>query len=416
MEGVEMGKPAWVTRTAAVAASGALLAATSAFAEDDAERVRRAVAHTISTQLSNGLFEYDFDFLAGKPTGKDNIVRQAGTLFVLGEYLVDTGDPDVVPVMRKGLDAMAERSLPIGKGTPQRVVEWLGGFSIKSWRLERAYDRMGILYDPTGDGLVIADAETYETAYAGATALALIAELSYFRATRDDRYGELRGNWARGLLSLHVPGRGIRRHPATLTQGPYVNGQAWLALAYYHQTFPDDTTVDHALQDLEDYVIERYTSAPDRLFYHWGAIASAARLPTGDSERLAEFAAQQTEFILDKRPPETPLENSTCSLIEGLASAAAVLGSRLGREDLAARIRERVAVELSLNRALQIRPQQERVELGAGALLTAPTLAQYDGAFLAGRYHVYTRTDLTQHCISALLKVRRHGLQGAVSP
>ena len=411
-----MRRLAWPTQIAAAAVSVALLAATAAFAQDDAERVRRAVAHTISTQLPNGLFEYDFDFLAGEPTGKDNIVRQAGTLFVLGEYLVDTGDPDVVPVMRKGLDAMAERSLPIGKGTLQSIVESLGGFSIKSWRLERAYDRMGALYDPAGDGLVVAGEDTYETAYAGATALALIAELGYFRATGDDRYSELRASWTRGLLTLQVPGRGVRSHPATLVQGPYVNGEAWLALAYYHETFPDDTNVEQALQDLEDYVIELYTHEPDRSFYHWGAMASAARLATGDAERLAEFSAQQAEFILDARPLESTLKNTTCSLIEGLASAIAVLESRPGREGLVARMRERVAVELSRNRALQIRPQQDRVELGAGALLTAPSLGRYDGAFLAGPYQIYTRTDLTQHCISALLKVRRYGVQSAESP
>lgn len=411
-----MRRPAWPTQIAAATASVALLAATDAFAQDDAERIRRAVAHTISTQLPNGLFEYDFDFLAGEPTGQDHIVRQAGTLFVLGEVLLDTGEANIVPVIHKGLDAMAERSLSIGKGRLQSIVEWLGGFSIKSWRLERAYDRMGVLYDPAGDGLVVAGENTYETAYAGATALTLIAELNYFRATGDDRYSELRASWIRGLLSLHVPGRGIRSHPATLGQGPYVNGEAWLALAYYHETFPDDTNVEQALRDLEDYVIELYTRAPDRSFYHWGAMASAARLATGDAERLTEFSAQQAEFILDARPPESTLKNTTCSLIEGLASAIAVLESRPGREDLVTRMRERVAVELSRNRALQIRPQQERVELGAGALLMAPALSRYDGAFLAGPYKIYTRTDLTQHCISAFLKARRYGLQNAKSP
>jgi len=411
-----MRRPAWPTQIAAAAASVALLPISAAFAQDDAERVRRAVAHTISTQLPNGLFEYDFDFLAGEPTGQDHIVRQAGTLFVLGEALLDTGEADIVPVMHKGLDAMAERSLPIGKGTLQSIVEWLGGFSIKSWRLERAYDRMGTLYDPTGDGLVVAGADTYETAYAGATALALIAELSYFRATGDDRYSELRASWTRGLLSLQVQGSGVRSHPATLAQGPYANGEAWLALTYYHETFPNDTKVEQALQDLEDYVIELYTHEPDRSFYHWGAMASAARFATGDAERLAEFSAQQAEFILDARPPESTLKNTTCSLIEGLASAIAVLESWPGRERLVTRMRERVLVELSRNRALQIRPQQDRVELGAGALLMAPTLGRYDGAFLAGPYHIYTRTDFTQHCISAFLKVRRYGLQSAESP
>ena len=408
-----MGTSGGAIRNASVAACVALLSATAAHAQDDAERVRRAVAHTISTQLPNGLFEYDFDFLAGAPSGKDNIVRQAGTLFVLGEYLVDTRDPKVVPVLQRGLDAMAERSLSIGKGTLQSMLESLGSFSIKSGRLEDAFRRMGVLYDPAGDGLIVADKGTYKTAYAGATALALMAELSYFRATDDDRYRELRESWLRGLLSLRVPGHGIRDHPNTFDRGPYVNGEVWLTLAYYHETFPDDTIVEQALQELEDYLFDRYTQNPNRLFYHWGAMASAARMATTDDERLAEFSALQAAFILEARPPESTLEHNTCSLIEGLASNFAVLASSPGHEDLVAKIRERVALELPRNRALQIQPQQDRVELAAGAILTAPALLRYDGAFLAGPYKIYTRTDLTQHCISALLKVRRYRVMSA---
>jgi len=397
---------------AAAAASIALLAASAALAEDDADRIRRAVEHTLSTQLPNGLFRYDFDFLAGEPTGQDNIVRQAGTLFALGAYLADTGDPAVVPPLRAGFDALSQRSLPIGTGTLQSLLERLGVFSIESWRLERALERNGLLHEPAGDGRVVSGDNSYASAHAGATALALIAELEYFRATGDGRYRELRDGWLRGLLSLQVPGGGIRESPITLRTGPYVDGEAWLALALYHEAFPDDAAARQALHELEAYVLDRYAQEPDRFFYHWGALASAARLPTGDAARLVAFAADQATFILDALPAAESRNKSTCSLIEGLASAIAVIGSRPGREDLLARMRERVAIELARNRALQIRPGQKRLELGAGGHLIAPTLQGYDGAFLAGRYQAYTRTDLTQHCISALLIARRYSLHG----
>ena len=400
---------------AAAAAIIALLAAGAVLADDDADRIRRAVAHTLATQLPNGLFRYDFDFLAGEPTGQDNIVRQAGTLFALGEYLVDTGDPAVVLPLRAGFDALSQRSLPIGTGTLQALLEQLGVFAIDSGRLTRALERNGLLYEPGGDGRVVSGDGSYAGAYAGATALALIAELEYLRATGDGRYRELREGWLRGLLSLRVPGGGIRESPITLRTGPYVDGETWLALALYHEAFPDDSAAVQALAELEDHVLDRYGQQPNRLFYHWGALASAARLPTGDPARLVEFAADQAAFILDAVPPADTRDRSSCSLVEGLASAIAVVGSRPGREELLARMRERVAVELAQNRALQIRPRQDRLELGAGGLLMAPTLSGYDGAFLAGRYRAFTRTDLTQHCISALLIARRHGLNGIES-
>ena len=389
-----------------------VLPGVAAAGEDD-ERLRRAVAHVLSTQLPNGLFRYDFDFLEAEPSGEDNIVRQAGTVFALGEYLRDTGDSAVVAPLRAAFDALAKRSLPLGRGRVQSALESAGVFSIVSERLARQLERAGVLFDPTGDGRVVSGDDSYPGAHTGATALALLGELEYFRATHDDRYRALRESWLRGLLALHVPGGGVREHPATLAQGPYIDGEAWLALAHYHETFPDEPGAAQALRELEDHVIERYSATPDRAFFQWGAMAAAARLSTGDATRLAEFAAVQAEFILDAAPPDESRTYSTCGLLEGLASAVAVVGSRPGRDALLVRLRERVASELDHNRALQIEARQVRLPLGAGGMLTAPTLAQNHGAFLAGPHRPYTRTDVTQHCISALLKARRYGLDGA---
>jgi hypothetical protein len=50
--------------------------------------------------------------------------------------------------------------------------------------------------------------------------------------------------------------------------------------------------------------------------------------------------------------------------------------------------------------------------LGGRGELRAPSLADSAGAFLAGRYRAFTRIDLTQHCISAFLIAKRHGLGG----
>jgi hypothetical protein len=403
-----------VIRAAAAAAIGvlALLAAIGARAEDDAARVRRAVAHTVASQLPNGLFRYDFDFLAAEPSGGDNIVRQAGTLFALGAYLVDTGDRAVVAPLERGLDALAQRSLPIGTGSAQSLLERAGVFAIDSWRLERALASRGWLHASEGDGRVVSSDASYASAHTGATALALIAELELHQATGSDRHAPQRAAWLHGLLALRVPRGGIRDNPQTLRTGPYADGEAWLALALYHDAFPDDAVVAGTLAELEDYLLEHYRSAPDKNFYHWGALSSAARLPRGDASRLAEFAADQAEFMLRVAPPEKIKHDTSCSLIEGLASAIAVIRSQPGREALLARLQERVSLELERNRALQIRPGQRSLPLGGDGELRAPSMAGYAGAFLAGRYTAYTRVDLTQHCISAFLLAKRYRLSG----
>jgi len=75
--------------SAAVALACAALAAPAPARADDAERVRRAVDYTVASQRPTGLFRYDFDVPSAEPTGEDNLVRQAGTLFVLGEALLE---------------------------------------------------------------------------------------------------------------------------------------------------------------------------------------------------------------------------------------------------------------------------------------------------------------------------------------
>jgi hypothetical protein len=396
-------------RSTALAAAIVLLGA-AARAEDDAERIRRAVAHTIATQKPDGMFRYDFDFLAAEPSGDDNIVRQAGTLFSLGAYLVDTGDRTVVAPLEAGLSALAQRSLPIGTGSAQAWLESAGVFRIASWRLERALAGRGWLYAREGDGRVISGDASYAGVYTGATALALIAELELRSATGEERFAAERAGWLRGLLALRVPGGGIRDNPETLHTSSYPDGETWLALSHYHDAFPADAEAARALTELESYLLDHYRDEPDKEFYHWGAMTCAARLARGDAARRVEFAAGQAEFVLRVAPPEKKPDENSCALLEGLASSLVVIRSQPGREDLVTRLEERVALELARNRAFQIGPGQRQMALGGGGQLQAPSLAGSSGAFLAGRYRAYTRTDLTQHCISAFLIAKRHGL------
>jgi hypothetical protein len=376
----------------------------------DRERVVRAATYTLSTQRADGLFLYDFDFLAGAPTGKDNIVRQAGTLFALGEYLLDSGDERVAPAMERGFEALWSRSLPTGKGRAQRILERLGVFAFPSWRLSQWLDRWGLLHWPQGDGRLIADDGRYETAWSGATALALVAELHYFRATGDDRFSEQREAWLRGLLSLYVPRRGVRSHPTTLDEATYFNGEAWLALGYYTETFPEATEVRSVLSRFEDYLLERYDRDREVFFYHWAGMATAVRYRHSEDPRLADFIAEQSAWFLDERPLDEAATDTTCSAVEGLASAAETLKASGGYDAILQQIRRRISVELSRNRTLQIEPGQDRIELPFGGRLTTPTLSEHAGAFRSGLYRAYTRTDLTQHCISAFSKVIRNEL------
>jgi hypothetical protein len=383
----------------------------------DAERVRRAIDYTVASQRPTGLFRYDFDVAAAEPTGQDNLVRQAGTLFALAEFVREERDPRVEAALRTALESMGALSLPIGRSTAQQLLEAAGVFRFRYGRVERQLDRLGFLYAPEGEGLVVATGGDYDQALVGTTALSLVAALEYERATGDERFARLRDGWTEGLLALQLPGSaGVRMRPTTLETSPYFDGETWLAFAIHRDAFPDAPEVGEALAALEQGLMERFASAPVSEFFHWGAMASAQRHRTTGERRFAEFAAQQAGWFLTAVPWERGRHQSTCSQIEGLASVAAVLAELPEHESLLRRVRERALRELERNRRLQIDPGQDRVVLAAGGLLLAPLLADHAGAFLAGPTRAYIRTDLNQHCISAFLKARRVGLADGAAP
>lgn len=398
----------------ALAVAAAILAPAARSGADDAERVRRAVEYVVGSQRPTGLFRYDFHVPAAEATGEDNQVRQAGTLFALGESLLGRRDARVEASLRTGLEAMGSLSLPIGRGVAQQALEALGVFRLRYGRFERQLDRLGLLYEPDGPGRIVAPDGDYRRALTGATALALLAALEYEQATGDDRLGPLRDGWTLGLLALQLPGGlGVRMRPDTLESSPYFDGETWLAFAAHREAFPGAGEVEPALRALEDGLIERYGAEPTIEFFHWGAMASAQRYRTTGDARFAEFAAQQAEWFLGAIPYERGRQGSTCSQVEGLASVAAVLADRPEHAALLGRVRKRAVRELERNRRLQVEPGQDRLALAAGGLLLAPVLASHAGAFLAGPYEAYIRTDLNQHCISALLKAGRVGLGDA---
>jgi hypothetical protein len=386
--------------------------ASAAARADDAETARRAVSYTLSVQREDGLFLYDFDFLSAAPSGEDNAVRQAGTLYALGEYLLHTGDERVAEALRRGLERMRTLSLPVGKSALQSALEPTGLYGIQSPRLASWLLRAGLLYRPEGEGRVVAQAgEGYEDAWAGTTALALIAEVEYRRATGDERFAGARAAWRQALLDLIVPGSGVRASPARTARSAYFDGETWLALAIYHEAFPGDAAASQALSELEDELMAWYGGeGRHRHFFHWGGMASAVRFRTTRDARFERFAADLAAWYLDDVPLDETASHTTCSAIEGTASVLATLAGRGATDPLVARLRERVTAELERNGGFQIRPGQDRMPLAKGGLLVAPVLAEHAGAILAGRYRAYTRIDLTQHCISGILKALRVGL------
>jgi hypothetical protein len=393
----------------AVAATLFLGGVTPAIAQvSDQERLRRAVDYLLGSQLPSGFFRYDFDFLADKSVEGDNIVRQAGAGYILAEYYLQARDRRVRLAIEATLKASAGLSLPIGKSMWQSALEHTGLLSlpIGRYKLRAGLDRMSLLYLARGGGKVISQDGRYGTAYTGATAVALLAELQYYQATTDNRFGDLRSAWVKGLMSLWIPGRGFRITPDSIDDSPFFDGEVWLALAYHHELFPGDQSVAVLLKSLDGYLMKRYASEVATGFYQWGTMAAARRFTATADARYVSFIRTQARTFLGAPRRDPWRGDNSCADMEGLATAARVLRAQKDPDRaLLERLQVRLDEEMENNRRLQIPPNATRMTFADGVYVSSPRLRELSGAFLAGRFRSHTRIDDTLHCVSALIKL-----------
>lgn len=410
---VRARRAAMRTLVALFAFAGATVAGLPARADDLA--AQRAAAHQlIGAQLDSGLLDFDMDFLAGTGAGSGTkrdaktafIARQAASAYGLAKYYEQTRDERVRAPLERFIAALGGLSLPIGKSATQRAVEATGVLSLPFLRtkLQNALESVGLLYTTSGDGAVVAYEQGYATAWAGTTAMALLAELHYFRATGDARFANVRERWRKGLDVLRVPGGGFREYAHVIDGKAYSDGEAWLAYAVYVDTFPSGAISAAEMRSVDDYMLTAYVR--DIFFFHWGAMAASRRFHTTQDPRFLAFLERESQAALETSPPaDSPA--ASCALVEGLAASASAI-ARAGRaqtpvhDGLLARIRS----EMDKNNALQLQPGQERLALGGGGELFAPRLGAYAGAYLFGRYTPVIRIDMTHHCISAIAEMQ----------
>ena len=407
-----------------MAAALASAAASQSLAADPPASVeRQAMMRLVAeswreAQRADGFLPYGFDFLADRatddPASAEYIVRQAGALYAWAQYYGFSRDERYRESLRRGIDALAQRSIPIGKSRAQQWLEATRVLSVPAGRLtlRAALERSGLLYQPTGSGRLVSADGRYSGAWAGATALALLAELAYSQASGDDRFADLRSAWLEGLLALRIPGGGFRELPTSIDDDAhYLNGEAWLALAVYADMHPNEEHVGRALAEIDRSLMQRYVERPNVWFYSWGAMAAAQRWRTTADPRFVGFLKEQAKVFADRFEREFDAEDNPCTRMEGLAATLGVLiRSGDDRGDLAGRLRSLLSRQAVSLPPIQIQRGQNRMKLGGQAYFASPRLAEFGGAFLLGRYQPTTRVDAGQHCLSALILIERDGL------
>lgn len=382
--------------------------------DDYSVPIRLAVNHWLAVQKPSGFLPYGFDFLADWESEANamsgaNLTRQASAAAVLADYYSQTGDPRARPAIQKLLAAFGRHSLPISKSRIQALIEKTRLLSapVGRYKLQAALQRFGLLYEDSGPGKVLSPTADYGKSHTGATALALLTELRYARATGDNSFAHLRRAWLDGLAELWIPGEGFRQFPTSIDTTPYYDGEAWLALAEYHRAFPQDQRVGEFLATVDAALMKKYGAEFSINFFHWGTMAAAARYADSKNPKFLAFVKAQTRAFLDRKKDKDDDDND-CASVEGLADAlGALLSAGEGGSELAGRASAWVQKEMDKARQLQIQPKQREIVF-SNARIFAPRMQQYVGCFRAGKYAATTQVDLTGHCVSAMVKLRRN--------
>lgn len=325
---------------------------------------KTAATYICGQQKESGFFKYEFDFVANTYRYDDNITRQAGAAYALGEYFLYTHDAHILPCLKKAILAFDAASHQI---------------------MENKH--------------LVSQNGTDKQSTTGATALALLAVLFYEKATGSKEFNVIREKWVRGILALHIPGKGFQSSPLTREESPYFNGEAWLALAYYEALYPGDPIVHLVLRDIDSYVMDAYTKNPTKGFYHWGMMAAAKRYETTHAPAFISFMEEQTRWIFSV-DGDVQLHLNNCYLMEGFLAILPHISDQILRE----KVQTRIEKEMQKLQAFQIKKGQTKVPLSATHGLYFENLDSFEGGFLNGYGRPQARIDFTQHCLSAFLK------------
>lgn len=377
----------------------------------DRDAMMRAVAeYWLASQQADGLLPYGFDFLTGKAdddvTSTGFIAREAGAIWVWARYYDAVRDERYVLPLRRGLQALANHSIPFGKPRAQWVLDAMRVYQAPFGRmtLTRALRSAGLLYSSEGTASALT-ASGLDGAWTGSTALALLAELEYARATGDQRFAASRSAWRDALIALYAPGHGFREGPSSIDDDDdYAAGEAWLALAAYSAFDPHDARVRDVLADVDRALIARLTQRPSTPTFQWSAMAALQRWRTTRDPRFVEFARDQSRVFITRLPrrvTEDPYGNR-CAWLEGFGAMRTLL---MEAGDDVTGLDAAIAGEAVRLPRLQI-AGEPRMPLGGGGYLVSPALPRFAGAFLWQEYGRDTHVDAEAHCLSALLLMK----------
>lgn len=342
--------------------------------------IQDATDFAVTAQESNGHFGYEYVPTEDRYRADDNMIRQAGMLFMLSEvYKHQTKkDPEVAAAIEKSISYFKTQTIK------SRTAD--GNFSCITNKLGTKVCSLGT------------------------ASLTLIGILNYIEVHPDKKsqYKDLVTQYGHYLVAARFPDAGYSGR-YTLSKGfgkeesTFYNGEAMLALVKYYQYHPEETVKELLLNS---FVYLDADPNPDPNLYLW--IMATLK----DMERLwprPAFVTYTSEFTNTRLYTARTLHQTPrnhCALFEGLASAYSILKDHQSGTDLKV-LNSEIQFGLARTAYLQVdqtNPYRLAISGENVALLKIPNLTVAKGGFLTATDELTERIDFTQHCVSSYLQ------------
>lgn len=344
------------------------------------DSIRRGIEWLKHAQESNGHFRYEYLPYEGNYRDDDNIVRQTGALYVLGE--------------------IARRDTKNAYNVTETIIHALEYF--------KSQTKFTVVQGKTIG--CIANSTASSKCQLGATSLALIGVLDLIAAEPKEKsnYTDLITAYGTFILHMQKDTGGFRnvfalnKDTQVDTESAFSNGEALHALVRYYMYDPDPK-VTEAIDAAFAYL---NTQPYDANLYLWIMAALKDMQTLWPQESYLNYAQSFTEWRIERARGLIHTHRNYCAYAEGLASAIGVLQEDIPTEkymkfryELDRLNQKHLALQLTARDTIRLLPSD-----GTVAFHTLKNPAQALGGFLTEDREPTQRIDFTQHCLSAYMQ------------
>lgn len=341
--------------------------------------IEAGTAWLINAQETNGHFKYEYLPFEGTYRVDDNMVRQTGALYALGEVRRRTeGNAlEIDRAMEKGISFFQDLSRE-------------GTYNGKTFSC-------------------IVKNEKSSRCPLGATSLALVGILAYVDAhpEKASTYKKQIESYVTFILMQQKENGGFKNlyaHKGTANddESAFSNGEALLALVRYYQYRPDpmvQVAIDKAFDHLK---VQPYNGD----LHLWIMAALVDMNTLWPKEEYKTYARGFTDWRLHSGNRASRSTHNYCPYVEGIASTLILLkDDKKGNYDLylkelESRNRFHFMLQLTEQDSVRVLNDAGKIEFKT---LTQPTKPAI-GGFLTGDTALTQRIDFTQHCITAYVQ------------